>query len=435
MTATLGRIWAIATMTLIEARRRKVFAILLLFAAALLSSVAFFPAVTPQGRLRLIEMWSLRAAGLFTAIVALFVAGFSLPGDFEQKRIYLVVTKPVSKASVFVGRYLGFFLLLAAFCGLMGIITVVFMRGVQLFTGASSPALVAYPRTFANAFRHDRGVQNSGPKFADEPAYEVAANHKGVLTWEFHGLRARDFEDPVRCQLTLELTSPADPYRSSGNVKVVARDPLTLQSREAALFLQTNHDEVFTFPAALIGSSGSLEISVECADSDGAVRGQKPRVVLFERPSSFELNFLKGMLLVLLQATVVLSVTMMASARVSAPVSILAGILVTLVGSLHGFAAEGTRDIDRSLSQKDQHGHKQGTPEDLPEGVLRSSSAITKVMLAVVPNFDQYDFSRWLLKDLALSWREIGSAGAYAAPPLLATFVLGMLLLAMRDFQ
>jgi ABC-type transport system involved in multi-copper enzyme maturation permease subunit len=435
VTATLGRIWAIAAMTLIEARRRKVFVILLLFAAALVSSVTFFPAVTPQGRIRLIEMWSLRAAGLFTAIVALFVAGFSLPGDFEQKRVYLVVTKPVSKVSVFVGRYLGFLLLLAAFCGLMGIITVVFMRGVQLVSGGSSPALAAYPRTFATAFRHDRGVQNPNPKFADEPAYEVLAENKGVLTWEFHGLRARDYEDSVRCMLTLELMSPADPYRSSGEVKVVARDPRTLQSREAVLFLQTNHDETFTFPSALIGPSGSLEISVECADNDGALRGQKPRVVLFERPSSFEWNFLKGMLLVLLQAAVVLSVTLMASTRVSAPVSILAGILVTIVGSLHGFAAEGTRDIDRSLAQKEQHGHKHGTPEGLPEEVLRSSSAITKVMLFIVPNFDQYDFSRWLLKDLALSWREIGLAALYAAPPIVATFLLGMLLLAVRDFQ
>ena len=41
----LGRIWAIATMTLLEARRRKVFTILLLFGVALLSSVLFFPSV------------------------------------------------------------------------------------------------------------------------------------------------------------------------------------------------------------------------------------------------------------------------------------------------------------------------------------------------------------------------------------------------------
>ena len=102
----LGRIWAIATMTLLEARRRKVFTILLLFGVALLSSVLFFPSVQQEdSRLRLIEIWSLRASALFTAIVGLFLAGFSLPTDFEQKRIYMIVTKPVSKPFVFPVSY------------------------------------------------------------------------------------------------------------------------------------------------------------------------------------------------------------------------------------------------------------------------------------------------------------------------------------------
>ena len=53
----LGRIWAIAQMTLLEARRRKVFTILLLFGVALLSSVLFFPSVDDMdSRLRLIEL-------------------------------------------------------------------------------------------------------------------------------------------------------------------------------------------------------------------------------------------------------------------------------------------------------------------------------------------------------------------------------------------
>jgi len=113
--AAIGRVWAIARMTLLEASRRKVFTILLLFAAALLSSVLFFPSVEIEGRLRLIEIWALRASAVFTAIVGLFLAGFSLPQDFETKRIYMVVTKPISKPLVFLGRYLGYALLLAVF--------------------------------------------------------------------------------------------------------------------------------------------------------------------------------------------------------------------------------------------------------------------------------------------------------------------------------
>src|SRR5262249_7921746 len=121
--AVLGRLWAIARMTLLEASRRKVFTILLLFAVALLGSTLSLPSLEVESGPRLTEIWALRASAIFTAIVALFLAGFSLPTDFEQKRIYMIVTKPVSKPLVFLGRYLGYVMLLALFIGAMGLIT------------------------------------------------------------------------------------------------------------------------------------------------------------------------------------------------------------------------------------------------------------------------------------------------------------------------
>jgi len=143
MAVSPRRVWAIARMTLLEASRRKVFAILALFGLALLIPTAFFPSVEMAGRLKLMEVWALRAASLFTAIVALFVSGSSLPSDFEQKRIYLLVTKPVSKGTIFLGKFLGLALLLALFIATMGVVTLLFFRGVQLLAGPSFPAMVA----------------------------------------------------------------------------------------------------------------------------------------------------------------------------------------------------------------------------------------------------------------------------------------------------
>src|SRR5579872_290642 len=159
MMATLHRLWAIAAMTLLEASRRKVFAILLLFGLALMSSVLFFPSIEVEARLRLIEVWALRASAIFTAIVGLFLAGFSLPQDFETKRIYLVVTKPVSKPIVFLGRYIGFAMLLGVFILTMGVVISLFLRTVKAFSGRRFPALVAYPRLRADDFGSPGGTK------------------------------------------------------------------------------------------------------------------------------------------------------------------------------------------------------------------------------------------------------------------------------------
>ncbi len=210
MRASLGRVWAIASMTLVEASRRKVFTILALFAAALLSSAAFFPAVEMNVRLRLMEAWSLRAATLFTAIVALFVSGFSLPGDFETRRIYLLVTKPVSKAAVFLGRLLGFAMLLAVFLGVMGAITITFIRGVSLLAGPGFPPLVAYPALTAREFHHLGGTINDRE---DPPRVAVARRSGSALFWRFRGLHPADFPGSIRGTVRLMLGSPTDAFR------------------------------------------------------------------------------------------------------------------------------------------------------------------------------------------------------------------------------
>jgi hypothetical protein len=145
MGATLGRLWAVAALTFLEAVRRKVFLIVLIVGAAIVSSAAFLPAVDPSGRLRLVEIWSVRTVTIFCSLGAIFLAGFSLPGDFEQRRIYTLVTKPIHKATLFFGKFLGFVLLMAVFLVIMGTITLAYLK----FIGAVSkdfPEARAYPR-------------------------------------------------------------------------------------------------------------------------------------------------------------------------------------------------------------------------------------------------------------------------------------------------
>ncbi|HXG60525.1 MAG TPA: hypothetical protein VNO22_04045 [Planctomycetota bacterium] len=429
MIVRAAQLWAIATMTLLEARRRKVFAVLILFALALLSAVAFFPSVAPEGRLRLVEIWALRAAAVFTAIVALFLAGFSLPGDFEQKRIFLVVTKPVPKGLVFLGRFAGFALLLAIFVATLGAVTVFFLRVVSWTSGKDFPPLVAYPRERAASFTHARGVPHP-----DEPGrLAAAAADEAVLVWTFRGLNRADFPERLRVEARLTIGSPTDPYRSAGLLHVRAR-AASGRAEELRIPANTNEERLFEVPADLVEPAGTLELTFRSADADGMIAGDARSVVLYRKPSSFELNFARGMALVLLQSLIVLSVTLAASTWVSAPVSILLGILVYLVGSAHGFIREAARDVEFTLREAPGREERVRPAEDLPPWVLKASTRISRTVLALVPDFSHFDFSRWLLKDHAVSGGELAEAAGRAAPPVLVLAILGTALLYFRDF-
>jgi hypothetical protein len=415
-------------MTLLEASRRKVFAILLLFTAALLSSAAFFPSVNVAGRLRLTEVWSLRSASLFTSIVALFISGFSIPGDIEQKRMYMLVSKPVSKATIFLGRFLGLGVLLVIFIVSMGMVSVFFIRSVQLLAGPECPALLAVPFRGASSFSQRQGGQLPG----DELKLYVEDQPGAMLVWEFDRVRRKDFPPAPKLMLKLGLSSATDRFRASGNVRLALGSPAGARHR-MEVSLNTNEEREFSFPAETLPLEGPFRVEVSCGDPDGQILAYSNSVVLLEKSMLFELSYARGMILPLLQALTVLSLTLMASTFLSAPVSIMLGILLTLVGTMHSYVREGTRDIDLAVEESARTGNRIRSPEDLPEPVLKVSSAISKAVLAVVPDFENFDFSRWLLKDRAVSWEEIGHAVSLALGPVVVLVLAGTLILTFRD--
>jgi hypothetical protein len=424
------RLWAIATMTLLEAVRRKVFIILLLFAVALLSSVFFFPSIEVEGRLRLIEVWALRASALFTAIVGLFLAGFSLPQDFETKRIYMIVTKPVSKPLVFLGRYVGYAMLLALFIGTMGLITTVFLRTVKAFSSEKFPALVAFPRVQAEGFAFPGGKELEG----GQAEALVGFGPDNALVWTFGGLNRRDYDEQCRVQARLIFGAVGDEYRSSGTVDIRVLNSAG-QGHTTQLMMNTNEERKFEFPSSLIGADGVVQVQFRCGDSDGIIAANRAWLVLYEKSMSFELAFARGLVLILFQSLIVLSITLMASTFLSAPLSIILGILLYLVGSVHSYVREGAREIDHSLAEISMTQNAARKREGLPPGILKFSTWTSKRILEGIPDFANFDYSVWLLKDHAVSWSDLGTAGRRALPPIACMIVLGTLFMMFKDFD
>jgi len=427
--AALVRLWAIASMTLLEASRRKVFSILLLFGAALLSSIMFFPAVEVEARLRLIEVWALRASGLFTAIVGLFLAGFALPQDFEQKRIYMIVTKPVSKPLVFLGRYAGYALLLAVFVGAMGVITTGFLRAVKMFSSDKFPPLVAYPRLAADSLTGGTDLESSQAKRA------LGFGPDKAFVWSWSGLRPGNFEDKARLRTRFIFGSLNDPYRASGTIDFRVFNRAKTRTHSARVAMNTNEERVFDFPASLIDGDGDLRVEARVVDDDGVIACSPDWMVLYEKSMSFELAFARGLGLILLQSLIVLSITLAGSTFLSAPLSIILGILLYIVGSIHSYVREGSREIDHSLAEIRMSKTAVRSPENIPVFVLAFSTAMSKAALAAVPDFGHFDYSVWLLKDHAVSWSELAGAAGKAVPPIAALIAMGILVMYFKDFD
>jgi hypothetical protein len=110
---SLGRLTAIAGNTFTGLRRLKIFYVLLLFALLLIGSSLFMARMTFQQEFQVLKDIGLGAMSLFTSLLAVIATARLLPQEIEDRTVYTVLAKPVSRFEYLAGKLSGVLLLLA----------------------------------------------------------------------------------------------------------------------------------------------------------------------------------------------------------------------------------------------------------------------------------------------------------------------------------
>jgi ABC-type transport system involved in multi-copper enzyme maturation permease subunit len=164
---SLPRVWALAALSFKEAIRRRV----LYAVSALLLVVLFggwFISSKPEDQVKTYVSVFFLANSVMLLFTAVLLSSFSIPGDIKQQTIHTVVTKPVQRFEIVLGRFLGFFALMTLVLVVVtGVSLAMVLRGVTPEAAAESlkarEPLYGKLR-FENTEREDRGV-NVGREF------------------------------------------------------------------------------------------------------------------------------------------------------------------------------------------------------------------------------------------------------------------------------
>ena len=149
------RIAAITGNTLTELTRLKVFYVLLLFALVLIGNSIFMAQFTFQQEFQVLKDIGLGAMSLFTSLLAIVATARLLPQDVEDRTVYTILAKPVTRFEYLAGKLAGVLLLLAISLLVMGALffLVLSFREHTVLRETTQQMSAAPPEQLADALR------------------------------------------------------------------------------------------------------------------------------------------------------------------------------------------------------------------------------------------------------------------------------------------
>ncbi len=119
---SIRRVGTIATNTLTELTRQKVFYVLLIFALVLIGSSVFMARFTFQQEFQILKDVSLGTMSIFGSLLAIIASARLISQDIEDRTIYTILAKPVPRFEYVLGKLFGVLLLLAISIALMTVL-------------------------------------------------------------------------------------------------------------------------------------------------------------------------------------------------------------------------------------------------------------------------------------------------------------------------
>ncbi len=127
----VSRLWAIAKLAFMEAIRRKVLVVFVIFILACMFAGWLLDLRTDHPA-QLYITFVLNSTNLLVLLLGLFISTFSLPADIKNRTIYTIVTKPVRATEIVIGRIIGFSIIGSIILAFLGVFSYIFVvRGLE----------------------------------------------------------------------------------------------------------------------------------------------------------------------------------------------------------------------------------------------------------------------------------------------------------------
>lgn len=365
------RIWALTRLTIKEAIRSR---ILWAFSFLLLIFLfgSWFISAKPEDQVRGYVTTVFVAMTVLLLITAGLLAAQSIPADLRRQTIHTIVTKPVERFEIVVGRFLGYMLLMSAVLAVMTFLSLIYVvRGVN--EEARAESLKARVPVFGDlkvengksvgsewGYRSYIGVnrrmdQQAIWTFHDLPG-DIGNRDAVRLEYEFNIYRTTKGEEgkPVLCSFTFETArwDPNDTRRVQDYQAELDREYTNANRARLAEkygYYQENYRKVENYHTLAVVVPGELfrslakntpagndrpplRITVKCQSPTQFIGVAKHDLYLLDRERSVQVNFFKGAAGIWFLLSLVVGLAVTCSTYLSGIISFLTAGFLILAG-------------------------------------------------------------------------------------------------------
>ena len=316
---------------------------------------------------------------LMTVLLCIFtisVSTHTLSDDIKRKYIFLVVTKPIGRFQIILGKLLGVvtvdFVLLVVFSSIIYILTLLMFH----YTDAPQPEIDQAKNEFftARLGLTDPEDEDKIERRAREALDKLERTHQmpenmtrmevlnqlighekikarsvgvyGKKVWEFENVRVRDPNDTlfVRYKFSVATPPPDDQVHGLWHIGDNRQIEMAVGEWKTPIWSIRRSDVIRTFaeiqaPAAVIADDGYVAVVFYNTNLNRTTVIPEDVELLF-RAGSFTGNYIRAVLLIGVRLIFLAALGVSASTWLSFPVAFLLTVVVFCLGMINGFIVE-----------------------------------------------------------------------------------------------
>ncbi len=424
-------ILTIAGHTFREVIRKKILHVLIGLGILIIAVSPFIPTTDePDARVKMMLVVFFQVVVLLCIVGIIFLSATSLPHEIEYRTIYGILSKPVSRLKIVAGKITGFALLSALLLIILGLLNVIAIQRIASKLPEGYRGILKARNEFAASQFSIQGKSHH----VREGIVWIEGGRSGIALWSFSDLcKKPDDKSSFEVEFDLKIDSGR---KDAGAIPLVVgiEDTGTGQCKTVVLSAKIDEPLTVKIDPELVRKSSILNITafpIHSMDYIG-VTGEDAK--LYAVRKGFISNYTKAVGITFLKFLLIVTIAVMGSTYLSAPVSIVSALVVFLCGHILDFV----KDFSLLIQSYDVHEHALPTALKKPNILLVYIDYLIKKPLewltVILPDFKRFDSLKFLLKGINISWETVGVSVGYTALYAGICLFISSILFKKREF-